>query len=184
MQLGEGHVALVTGGASGLGAATASAIHATGASVVLVDLPDADGDATAEAIGARASFVAADVTDGDAVAAAVDHATGQGELRVAVNCAGVAWASRVVGREVADRAATQWGGAAVGEDRTEAPPPGARLLGVELPPVGRDAPHPVPDRRQPDDGAGVARRSSAWSRRALGGLSVHRGWRRSLQWSG
>jgi NAD(P)-dependent dehydrogenase (short-subunit alcohol dehydrogenase family) len=99
VQLTDQHVALVTGGASGLGAATARALHAEGAQVVLVDLPDADGGALVDELGGRASFVPADVTDGDAVAAAVAHAGELGELRVAVSCAGVAPAARVLGRQ-------------------------------------------------------------------------------------
>jgi NAD(P)-dependent dehydrogenase (short-subunit alcohol dehydrogenase family) len=98
VQLTGQHVALVTGGASGLGAATARALHAAGATVVAVDLPDADGDALVSELGARASFVPADVTDGSAVAAAVERAGELGELRVAVSCAGIAPAARVLGR--------------------------------------------------------------------------------------
>jgi NAD(P)-dependent dehydrogenase (short-subunit alcohol dehydrogenase family) len=92
-------VALVTGGASGLGSATATALHAAGARVVLVDLPASDGASAAEALGDGARFVPTDVTDADQVAEAVAQAGELGELRVAVNCAGVAWAGRVVGRD-------------------------------------------------------------------------------------
>ena len=99
MQLTDRSVALVTGGASGLGNAAARALHAAGASVLLLDLPTADGDAAAAAVGERARFVPTDVTDPDAVAEAIAQARELGEVRVAVNCAGVAWASRVLGRE-------------------------------------------------------------------------------------
>jgi len=92
-------VALVTGGASGLGAATARVLHAAGASVVLLDLPDADGRAIVDELSDRARFVPADVTDPEAVAEVVARAGELGELRVAVNCAGVGWASRVLTRE-------------------------------------------------------------------------------------
>jgi NAD(P)-dependent dehydrogenase (short-subunit alcohol dehydrogenase family) len=99
MQLSSESVALVTGGASGLGAATARSLHAAGAAVVLVDLPSADGDAVVAELGDRADFVPADVTDADAVATAVERATGLGALRVAVNCAGIAPAQRVLGKQ-------------------------------------------------------------------------------------
>ncbi len=99
MQLTSSHVALITGGASGLGAATARELHAQGAHVLLLDLPSADGGAVVDELGERASFVPADVTDADAVATAVAQAQERGELRVAVNCAGVGWAARILGKE-------------------------------------------------------------------------------------
>jgi len=99
MQLTSEDVAIVTGGASGLGRAAATALHAAGAAVVLVDLPTADGAATAEELGQRARFVPTDVTDADGVAEAVAQAGELGRLRVAVNCAGVGWASRILTRE-------------------------------------------------------------------------------------
>jgi NAD(P)-dependent dehydrogenase (short-subunit alcohol dehydrogenase family) len=99
VQLDDRHVAIITGGASGLGAATARALHAVGANVVLLDLPQADGPGLVADLGARARFVPADVTDADAVIEAIGQAQELGELRVAVNCAGVGWAARVVGRD-------------------------------------------------------------------------------------
>jgi NAD(P)-dependent dehydrogenase (short-subunit alcohol dehydrogenase family) len=99
MQLTSSHVALVTGGASGLGAATARVLHAAGASVALLDLPSADGGALVDELGERAVFVPADVTDADAVQEAVAQAGELGQLRVAVNCAGVGWAARVLGKQ-------------------------------------------------------------------------------------
>jgi NAD(P)-dependent dehydrogenase (short-subunit alcohol dehydrogenase family) len=99
MELTSQDVAIVTGGASGLGRAAAAALHAAGAAVVLVDLPTADGAATAKQLGAQVRFVPADVTDPDAVAEAVAQAGELGRLRVAVNCAGVGWASRILTRE-------------------------------------------------------------------------------------
>jgi NAD(P)-dependent dehydrogenase (short-subunit alcohol dehydrogenase family) len=96
----DDRVALVTGGASGLGHATATALHTAGAHVVLADLPSSDGESAAAAIGEQAAFVAADVTDADQVQGAVNLAVERfGGLHVAVNCAGVGWAARVLGKE-------------------------------------------------------------------------------------
>jgi len=98
MQIG-GSGALIGGGASGLGAATARRLHDGGAHVVIVDRDEEHGTELAGELGERASFVAGDVTDPDAVQAAVDVATGQPvPLRIAVSCAGIGWAGRVVGR--------------------------------------------------------------------------------------
>jgi NAD(P)-dependent dehydrogenase (short-subunit alcohol dehydrogenase family) len=93
-----GNVALITGGASGLGLATARRLLAAGASVVLVDLPSSDGEAIAGKLGDRAAFAPADVTSEADVAAALDVAVGAGDLRITVNCAGVGTAARVLGR--------------------------------------------------------------------------------------
>jgi NAD(P)-dependent dehydrogenase (short-subunit alcohol dehydrogenase family) len=100
----RGAVALVTGGASGLGAATARRLFDAGASVVLVDLPSSSGEAfaaelTGSGSGPEAVFVPADVTDETQVQAAVDAATGLGPLRIVVNCAGVATPGKVLGRD-------------------------------------------------------------------------------------
>ena len=65
--------AIVTGGASGLGLATARRLAARGAHVVLLDLPGSAGAAMADEIGGKTSFAAGDVTDADAVAGAVHH---------------------------------------------------------------------------------------------------------------
>ena len=93
----EGKGALVAGGASGLGEATARALHAAGAQVTIADLNAEKGEALASELGERASFVAADVTDEEALAAAVERAATAGEdgLRVSVCCAGIGWAERV-----------------------------------------------------------------------------------------
>ncbi|SFS11728.1 NAD(P)-dependent dehydrogenase, short-chain alcohol dehydrogenase family [Agrococcus baldri] len=93
----NGQVALVTGGASGLGLATTEALLALGAHVVVIDLggtPAADAVAEREGV----TFVAADVRDEAQVAAALDAAGARGALRLVVNCAGVADAAKVVGR--------------------------------------------------------------------------------------
>ncbi|WP_127792834.1 SDR family NAD(P)-dependent oxidoreductase [Agromyces sp. LHK192] len=94
-----GTSAIVTGGASGLGNATARALIDGGASVVIVDLPGPRGEEAAAALGDRASFVAADVADEAQVRAAVEAAQALAPLRVAVNCAGIATAGRTVGRD-------------------------------------------------------------------------------------
>ena len=93
----NGAAALVTGGASGLGRATAERLAAGGAAVTIVDLPSSDGKSVAANLGG--AFVAADVTDGDAVAAAVEQAGSQLPLRVVVNCAGIGPPARVVGKD-------------------------------------------------------------------------------------
>jgi NAD(P)-dependent dehydrogenase (short-subunit alcohol dehydrogenase family) len=96
----NGAGALVTGGASGLGAATARALAARGARVAVVDR---DGDRAAELtadLGGQARSFTADVTDEAQLGDAVDQAAAAfGGLRVAVLCAGIGWAERVVGRE-------------------------------------------------------------------------------------
>ena len=94
----KGSVALVTGGASGLGLATARRLLDAGALVLLVDLPNSAGAEVAEGLGENARFAAADVTDEAAVAAAMDTAAEAGELRVVVNCAGIGPPGRVVGK--------------------------------------------------------------------------------------
>ncbi|MET4618779.1 NAD(P)-dependent dehydrogenase (short-subunit alcohol dehydrogenase family) [Arthrobacter sp. 2762] len=114
----KGTVALVTGGASGLGAATAKRLFDGGASVVLVDLPNSSGEdyaAELNAIGSaagsnsvgsaggdagpRAVFAPADVTNEAQVQAAVDAAVSLGTLRIVVNCAGIATPGKVLGRD-------------------------------------------------------------------------------------
>jgi NAD(P)-dependent dehydrogenase (short-subunit alcohol dehydrogenase family) len=90
----EGAGALVTGGASGLGAATVRRLHAQGARVVLADVNEERGEALAAELGERAAFVACDVTDGAQVEAAVEAAP---DLRIAVACAGIGWAEKVAG---------------------------------------------------------------------------------------
>jgi NAD(P)-dependent dehydrogenase (short-subunit alcohol dehydrogenase family) len=92
----QGSVALVTGGASGLGFATATALRAAGAEVLIVDLPSSDGTAQADRIGA--AFVPADVAVATQVQAAVDIAADLGPLRIVVCCAGIATPGKAVGK--------------------------------------------------------------------------------------
>ncbi|HZC69441.1 MAG TPA: SDR family NAD(P)-dependent oxidoreductase [Jatrophihabitans sp.] len=93
----EGSAALVTGGASGLGLATATRLAAAGAHVTILDLPTSDGNEQAAAFGG--AFAAADVTSESDVVAALDAAAEHGPLRIAVNCAGVGTAGRVIGKQ-------------------------------------------------------------------------------------
>jgi len=92
-------VALVTGGASGLGLATARALHEQGASVVILDLPSSNGGVVAKELGDRVRFAAGDVTDEASVVAALDLAESLGPLRVTVNCAGIGNAIKTVGKQ-------------------------------------------------------------------------------------
>jgi 3-hydroxyacyl-CoA dehydrogenase / 3-hydroxy-2-methylbutyryl-CoA dehydrogenase len=99
MQL-EGIGAFITGGASGLGEATARMLAARGARVAIFDLPRSKGAEVAKEIGPAAIFVDGDVTSEEQVAAALDRALGSfGELRALVNCAGIGSASRTVGKD-------------------------------------------------------------------------------------
>jgi NAD(P)-dependent dehydrogenase (short-subunit alcohol dehydrogenase family) len=96
----HGHVAVVTGGASGLGAATVRALHAAGARVALIDRDAAVVEAAASAMGV-AGF-AADVADADCIEAAFNEIAAQlGRSAILVNCAGVADPGSVVRRGVA-----------------------------------------------------------------------------------
>lgn len=92
-------VALVTGGASGLGAAVVRKLHACGAHVVIMDLPRADGAGLVNELGDNATFLPADVTDSEQVEEAVAKAASFGPLRIAVNCAGIGTPAKVLGRE-------------------------------------------------------------------------------------
>ena len=95
----EGSSALVAGGASGLGEATARRLHEEGAEVVIADLNQEKGEALAGELADRARFVHTDVTDDDSVQAAVAAAAqGDGGLRIGVCCAGVGWAEKVAGK--------------------------------------------------------------------------------------
>jgi len=88
--------AIVTGGASGLGAATAEALVAQGASVFALDLPQSiEGAPAVKGV----TYLAADVTDEDQVRAAVATAAEGAPLRAVVNCAGIGPSSRILGRK-------------------------------------------------------------------------------------
>jgi NAD(P)-dependent dehydrogenase (short-subunit alcohol dehydrogenase family) len=89
--------AIVTGGASGLGEATARLLTEQGARVVVLDMNDAAGEILAKDLGGV--FVHADVTNTAEVIAAVEAAKELGPLRVLVNCAGIAWAGRTIGKD-------------------------------------------------------------------------------------
>ncbi|RMI34139.1 3-hydroxyacyl-CoA dehydrogenase [Nocardia stercoris] len=95
----DNSVAVVTGGASGLGLATVRALHAQGAKVVVLDLPSSPGVAVAEELGDGVVFAPTDVTSEEQVGAALDIAQGLGELRIAVNCAGIGNAIKTVGKK-------------------------------------------------------------------------------------
>ena len=92
--------ALVTGGASGLGAATVRRLAGAGALVVIADLNEQAGTALATELGDSARFVATDVTSEDSMRAAVEAAASLGNgLRILVNCAGIAIAEKVLGKD-------------------------------------------------------------------------------------
>jgi len=89
----EGSNALVAGGASGLGAATARRLAAGGAQVTIADINEQSGQELANELGGR--FVVCDVTNPDQVQAAVESVAG---LRISVCCAGVGWAEKTAGK--------------------------------------------------------------------------------------
>jgi NAD(P)-dependent dehydrogenase (short-subunit alcohol dehydrogenase family) len=93
----EGTSAIVTGGASGLGAATARALAARGARVVVADIQDERGAALAAEVGG--AYARTDVADTEQVIAAVEVARAQAPLWSLVNCAGVGWAARTIGKD-------------------------------------------------------------------------------------
>jgi len=92
-------VALVTGGASGLGLATVEALLEAGAKVVILDLPGSPGADVVTRLGDSVRFAPADVRDEAAVSEALDVAAELGELRVVVNCAGTGDAIKTVGKQ-------------------------------------------------------------------------------------
>ena len=95
MQINDA-VAVVTGGASGLGLATTKRLLDAGASVVVIDLRE--GDELGK-LGERVKFASADVTDPEAVGQALDLAESLGPLRINVNCAGIGSAAKTLGKD-------------------------------------------------------------------------------------
>ncbi len=94
----SGKGVVITGGASGLGEATARALASQGARVGILDLPQSNGESVAKELDGR--FVAADVTDEAQVGAAIDEAVGAfGGVHVAVNCAGVGTPGKTIDRD-------------------------------------------------------------------------------------
>jgi NAD(P)-dependent dehydrogenase (short-subunit alcohol dehydrogenase family) len=106
----DGAVALVTGGASGLGEATVRRLHAAGAAVVIFDKNAERGAQVASELGARAVFADGDVTSEESVLAGLGLAAEMGVLRVVVSCAGSGMAGRTVDRNGAphDLATFEW----------------------------------------------------------------------------
>ena len=94
----SGGVAVVTGGASGLGRATTEVLVAAGARAVILDLPGSPGADLADELGDDVRFAPTDVRSEDEVAAALDVADEMGPLRVAVNCAGTGNGIRILGK--------------------------------------------------------------------------------------
>ncbi len=90
---------LVSGGGSGLGAATARLLAGKGARVIIADVNAETGEALAAEIGERARFVLTDVTDEQSVKNAVDVAAASGAMGGAINCAGIGLAEKTVGKE-------------------------------------------------------------------------------------
>ncbi|HVM39513.1 MAG TPA: 3-hydroxyacyl-CoA dehydrogenase [Acidimicrobiia bacterium] len=95
----QGAVALVTGGASGLGEATVRRLVAAGGKAVIVDMNPEKGEALVKELGDATRFVHVDVTNPEQVDGAIEEASSMGPLRIAVNCAGIGWASRTIGRD-------------------------------------------------------------------------------------
>jgi NAD(P)-dependent dehydrogenase (short-subunit alcohol dehydrogenase family) len=98
VRITDSTVALVTGGASGLGEATVRRVLAAGGRAVIVDLPGGPGENLAAELGDRVRFAPADVRSEEEVRAAVDAASELGELRIVVNCAGVATPGRILSK--------------------------------------------------------------------------------------
>ncbi len=92
----SGASAIVTGGASGIGEATARRLAAEGANVLILDRNEERGDQVASEIGG--GFLMADVTDEEHVRAGTEAAAAMGPLRACIHCAGIGWAERTINR--------------------------------------------------------------------------------------
>lgn len=114
MQLGQ-HSFLVTGGASGLGAACVRRLAAQGANIVIADVNDQAGQALAQELGARTRFAHTDVTDEASVQQAIDAAMSFGPLGGVVQCAGIIQGEKILGK-----------------DKPHAPGAFAKVVGVNL----------------------------------------------------
>jgi NAD(P)-dependent dehydrogenase (short-subunit alcohol dehydrogenase family) len=96
----EGTTAFITGGASGLGAATAKRLHAMGANIVIADFNQANGESLCSELGERTAFALIDITNTQTVQAAIKMTMERfGAVHTLVNCAGSGWVSKVVGKE-------------------------------------------------------------------------------------
>lgn len=95
----NGSSAVITGGASGLGEATARKLAGEGVRVTVFDRNEERGKEVVAEIGANANFIGGDVTEPDDCQKAVDQAADGGRLRMAVNCAGTGWVGRVINRD-------------------------------------------------------------------------------------
>ncbi|HEV8440824.1 MAG TPA: 3-hydroxyacyl-CoA dehydrogenase [Methylomirabilota bacterium] len=94
-----GSTIVITGGASGLGRATAERLYASGGRVVLLDLPTSAGAKVAEGMGSNAQFAPGDVTSADDVTAGLEAAAKRfGSIQALVNCAGIGPAEKTFGR--------------------------------------------------------------------------------------
>lgn len=94
-----GATIVITGGASGLGAATAERTHELGANVVLLDLNEEQGQSFAGRLGERALFVRTDVTNSDDIATALDQSVSTfGGIHALINCAGIGPSARTISR--------------------------------------------------------------------------------------
>ena len=93
-------VALITGGASGLGFSTAETLVESGANVMLLDLNEDNAKKAVESLGDNSSYVIANVTEEDSVQNAIDETLKKyGSLDIVINCAGIGSASKTVGRD-------------------------------------------------------------------------------------
>jgi NAD(P)-dependent dehydrogenase (short-subunit alcohol dehydrogenase family) len=96
----KGKTAFVTGGASGLGAATVKQLHGMGANIVVADMNTDTGEAIIKDLGSRAVFVQMDITSPDQVKAGFDRALQEFKnVHILVHCAGTGWVGKIAGKE-------------------------------------------------------------------------------------